>query len=144
MKQGRSQYLFIFLPSLLQENLGLPKSLPPTGGPSRAPLLTLRTNEQERTTEPCIHQNTATPTLSDLRPCPKCTSPSQTQHGQCQCLKCGLLFCSKCLRQTDSHDTIECLGLPVLRGQTEKKLRTRKSNREIVGSKKSRDRIRRL
>ena len=87
-------------------------------------------------------------TMVKLRPCPKCTSPSslsKTQEGHSQCQKCGLRFCSFCLRNTEHHRSgNSCDGLVSVSGTTDQRLRSKKPNKNIVGSKSSKDRVRRL
>ena len=94
------------------------------------------------------HHPVSTQSLIELRPCPKCTSPSncsRTQEGHCQCQKCGLRFCSVCLRDTTQHATgVKCDGLSVMLEGPSRRLRSRKSSKDIVGSKKSKERVRRL
>lgn len=110
-------------------------------------------NEQDKATatpelQICRHP-VSRQTLIELRPCPKCTSPSnlsKTQEGHCQCQKCGLRFCSVCLRDTEHHLTgKQCDGLSIAPStRTDHRLRSRKPGKDIVGSKKSKDRVRRL
>ena len=88
-------------------------------------------------------------TVVKLRPCPKCTSPSslsKTQEGHSQCQKCGLRFCSVCLRNTEHHQNGNlCDGLSFVSSErTDQRLRSKKPNKNIVGSKSSKDRVRRL
>ena len=88
-------------------------------------------------------------TVVKLRPCPKCTSPSsllKTQEGHSQCQKCGLRFCAVCLRNTEHHKNGNlCDGLSFVSSErTDQRLRSKKPNKNIVGSKSSKDRVRRL
>lgn len=75
-----------------------------------------------------------------LRPCPKCTSPSTVSkshkgHFQCRNQKCGVKFCPTCLRYTEQHVKSKiCYGLST----------AQKSDKDIIGRKKSRDRLRRF
>lgn len=77
---------------------------------------------------------------NELRPCPKCTSPSTVSkshngHFQCRNQKCGLKFCPTCLRYTEQHVKSKiCYGLSA----------AQKSEKDIIGRKKSRERLRRL
>lgn len=77
---------------------------------------------------------------NELRPCPKCTSPSTVSkshkgHFQCRNQKCGVKFCPTCLRYTEQHVKSKiCYGLST----------AQKSEKDIIGRKKSRDRLRRL
>ena len=85
----------------------------------------------------------------DLRPCPKCTSPSNLSNiteGQCQCQWCGNMFCSVCLRDTEQHTSRDkCKGLFVTPPtRTDRHPRYQKTNRDVVGSKKCKERVRRL
>ena len=84
-----------------------------------------------------------------LRSCPKCTSPSnfsKIAKDQCQCQKCGNMFCSVCLRETELHTSRDkCKGLFVTPPtRTDRHLKYQKTDRDIVGSKKSKERLRRL
>lgn len=85
---------------------------------------------------------------NELRPCPKCTSPSSTSFshkGHFQCQKCGLRFCSVCLRDTAQHGNgKQCDGLSTITSRPDQRLRSRTSGKDIVGSKKVKDRVRRL
>ena len=92
--------------------------------------------------------HTITPQIKNkLRPCPKCMSPSNVSnshkgHCQCQNQRCGLSFCPACLRDTQQHALSgECNGLSTA---LEKRLATHKSGKDIVGSKKTKDRLKRL
>lgn len=77
---------------------------------------------------------------NELRPCPKCTSPSTVSkshkgHFQCRNQKCGVKFCPTCLRYTEQHVKSKiCYGLST----------AQKSEMDIIGRKMSRDRLRRL
>lgn len=84
-----------------------------------------------------------------LRSCPKCTSPSnfsKIAKDQCQCQKCGNMFCSVCLRETELHTSRDqCKGLVMTPPtRTDRHLKYKKTNRDVVGSKKSKERLRRL
>ena len=88
-------------------------------------------------------------TSDELRPCPKCTSPSNLSkitEGQCQCQKCGNMFCSVCLRETEQHTSRDqCKGLFVTPPtRTDRHFRYQKTNTDVVGSKKCKERVRRL
>lgn len=100
----------------------------------------------KHTTTPVCPHPVSRQTL-ELRPCPKCTSPSnlsRTQEGHCQCQKCGLRFCSVCLRDSDHHlSGSPCDGLSK-NGRTVQRLKSKKGNKDSIGSKKSKDRVRRL
>lgn len=96
----------------------------------------------------CSHPISSQTTI-ELRPCPKCTSPSslsKTGEGHSQCQKCGLRFCSVCLRDSDNHQNgNQCDGLSLVSaGRTDQRQRSKKPGKDIVGSKKSKDRVRRL
>ena len=83
---------------------------------------------------------------NERRPCPKCTSPlnvSNSHNGDFQCQKCGLRFCPRCLRYTEQHvKSKKCYGLST--APSEQRLGPRKSGKDIVGHKKTKDRLRRL
>lgn len=102
--------------------------------------------DNQITTPVCSHP--ASQQTLELRPCPKCISPSylsQTQ-GHCQCQKCGLRFCSVCLRDSHHHHhqgESPCNGLSNNSGMA-LRLRSRKLNNDSIGSKKTKDRVRRL
>lgn len=87
-------------------------------------------------------------TSDELRPCPKCTSPSNLSkktEGQCQCQKCGNTFCLVCLRETEQHTSRDgCKGLVTTPTRTDQHLRYQKTNRDVIGSKKCKERVRRL
>ncbi|XP_067047371.1 F-box only protein 43-like [Acropora muricata] len=102
----------------------------------------------ETSTTQIYSSHTITPQIKNkLRPCPKCMSPSNisnSQNGHCQCQnqKCGLSFCPACLRDTQQHALLgECNGLSTA---LEKRLAPHKSGKDIVGSKKTKDRLKRL
>ena len=82
---------------------------------------------------------------NELRPCPKCTSPStisKSHNGHFQCQKCGLRFCPTCLRYAEQHQkSKKCYGLSTAQSE---QLGPRKCGKDIVGHKKTRDRLRRL
>ena len=106
-----------------------------------------RSKVSETSTTQIYSSHTITPKSENkLRPCPKCMSPSNvsnSQNGHCQCQnqKCGLSFCPACLRDTQQHALSgECHGLTAL----EKRPAPRKSGKDIVGSKKTKDRLKRL
>ena len=84
-------------------------------------------------------------TNNELRPCPKCTSPStvsKSHNGHFQCQKCGLRFCPTCLRSTEQHvESKKCYGLSTAQFE---RLGPRKCEKEIVGHKKTKYRLRRL
>ena len=87
-----------------------------------------------------------TPQIKDeLRPCPKCTSPStvsKSHNGHFQCQKCGLRFCPTCLRYAEQHvKSKKCYGLSTAQSE---RLGPRKCGKDIVGHKKTRDRLRHL
>lgn len=125
---------------------------------TRLPLKSVNVNEPSTRSINQVDKGTRTPvcahpvtsqTTIELRPCPKCTSPSslsKTQEGHSQCQKCGLRFCSVCLRDSDHHQNgNQCDGLLlVTSGRTDQRLRSKKTGKDIVGSKKSKDRVRRL
>lgn len=85
---------------------------------------------------------------NELRLCPKCTSPSnlsKTQEGHCTCQKCGLRYCSVCLRDTAQHTASKkCDGLSTGPSRNDSRLRSRIPGKDIVGSKRTKDRLRRL
>ena len=125
---------------------------------SRLPLKSVNVNiprkesgnhvDKSPVTSACPHP-ISSQTKVKLRPCPKCTSPSslsKTQEGHSQCQKCGLRFCSVCLRNTEHHQNgYSCDGLAFVSSErTEQRLRSKKLNKNIVGSKSSKDRVRRL
>ena len=88
-------------------------------------------------------------TSDELRPCPKCTSPSnlsKIKEGQCHCQKCGNMFCSVCLRETEQHTSRDqCKGLFVTPPtRTDRHFIYQKTNTDVVGSKKCKERVRRL
>ena len=125
---------------------------------TRLPLKSVNVNKPSTQSVNQVDKVTVTPVcphpvssqmVITLRPCPKCTSPSslsRTQEGHSQCQKCGLRFCSVCLRDSDHHQNgSQCDGLPVIAsGRTDQRLRSKKPGKDIVGSKKSKDRVRRL
>ncbi|KAK2559990.1 hypothetical protein P5673_017574 [Acropora cervicornis] len=84
-------------------------------------------------------------TNNELRPCPKCTSPStvsKSHNGHFQCQKCGLRFCPTCLRYTEQHvKSKKCYGLSTAQFE---RLGPRKCEKNIVGHKKTKYRLRRL
>lgn len=87
-----------------------------------------------------------TPQIKDeLRPCPKCTSPStisKSHNGHFQCQKCGLRFCPTCLRYTEQHvKSKKCYGLSTAQFE---RLGPRKCEKDIVGHKKTKYRLKRL
>lgn len=87
-----------------------------------------------------------TPQIKDeLRPCPKCTSPStvsKSHNGHFQCQKCGLRFCPTCLRYAEQHvKSKKCYGLSTAQFE---RLGPRKCEKDIVGHKKTKYRLRRL
>ena len=87
-----------------------------------------------------------TPQIKDeLRPCPKCTSPStvsKSHKGHFKCQKCGLRFCPTCLRYAEQHvKSKKCYGLSTAQSERQG---PRKCGKDIVGHKKTRDRLRRL
>ena len=143
---------------LLQENYGVPTSQRSSSNNLKGFLLkSVDINKPEKKISklPALDNQTTTPICShpasqqtlELRPCPKCVSPSylsQTQ-GHCQCQKCGLRFCSVCLRESHHHHQGEspCDGLPKDSGMA-LRLRSRKLNNDSIGSKKTKDRVRRL
>jgi len=145
-----------------KENRGLPLSLKSTyfDDLARLPLQSISLNKPHQRSYDDLDKATATTDLpfshpqisrplSELRPCPKCTSPSNSsniQEGHCQCQKCGLRFCSVCLRDSEQHTSDNrCDGLSIAPStRTDQRLRSRKPGKDIVGSKRSKDRVRRL
>lgn len=125
---------------------------------SRLPLKSVNVNIPRKESRDVIDKSSATPicphpissqTMIKLRPCPKCTSPSslsKTQEGHSQCQQCGLRFCPVCLRNTEHHQNGNmCDGLSfVASGKTDQRLRSKKPDKDIVGSKSSKNRVRRL
>ncbi|XP_078384252.1 uncharacterized protein LOC144666744 [Oculina patagonica] len=125
---------------------------------TRLPLKSLNVNKHSTRSIDQVDKGAMTPvcphpissqTTIQLRPCPKCTSPSslsKTQEGHSQCQKCGLRFCSACLRDSDQHQNgNQCDGLPLVSSErTDQRQRSKKPGKDVVGSKKSKDRVRRL
>lgn len=88
-----------------------------------------------------------TPSTGTYRPCPKCSSPStiHVHDGYCQCQRCELKYCAKCLRDMSRHSERECKGLDEPHDKREKRTRQRrKAMDQVVGSKQTKDRMRRL
>lgn len=144
-----------FLNFVLQENHGTPcyQNLTSNDNLPRLPFSQINLNSHQRQGQDQPNKVPATPVSqlcrshsitpqikNELRPCPKCTSPSTVSkshkgHFQCRNQKCGLKFCPTCLRYTEQHVKSKiCYGLST----------AQKSEKDIIGRKKSRDRLRRL
>jgi len=75
-----------------------------------------------------------------FRPCPKCNSPAKINNQESAiCDKCNEKFCLQCFRKFDGHSIEACTN-----SYTLKSAKQRKSRTQVVGSKKSKDRLRRL
>ena len=143
-----------FLNFFLQENHGTPRyqNLTSNDNLPRLSFSQVNLNSHQRQSQDQPNKVPATP-VSQLcrshsiiiikngqRPCPKCTSPSTVSkshkgHFQCRNQKCGVKFCPTCLRYTEQHVKSKiCYGLST----------AQKSDKDIIGRKKSRDRLRRL
>ncbi|XP_031549758.1 F-box only protein 43-like [Actinia tenebrosa] len=145
-----------------KENLGSPTSVKPDLSSQRikrTPLVNIDANKvtisvaktSRETQLPILQQQISTPVTSpseNFRPCPKCCSPSNYARvlgSHCCCQRCGLEFCSVCLQDTKTHKEKVCRGLdnPCERIETRSKTR-RKGTENLVGSRKSKERMRRL
>jgi hypothetical protein len=84
----------------------------------------------------------------NFRPCPKCSSPSnyaKVLDGHCHCQRCGLEFCPTCLKDSRYHRERTCRGLENPQEKIEKRTKSRKKGKDnIVGSRKNKERMRRL
>ena len=76
------------------------------------------------------------------RPCPKCNSPAKildTHKSTCE--GCNETFCVDCFRTIEAHDEGAC---PNIRTEANVTPKRKKNSRNYIGSKKSKDRLRRL
>lgn len=138
-----------------KENYGMPSQRSSSNNLKGLPLKCVDINKPEEKISKAHDNHLTTPVSSHplsqqtlkLRPCPRCVSPSnlsQTEDGHCQCQKCGLTFCSVCLRDSDHHQSeTPCDGLSY-NSRRAPILRSRKLNKDSIGSQKSKDRVRRL
>ena len=147
-----------------QENHGIRLSLKSSlyDDLARLPLQNINLNIPNEKSHDELNKGTKTPELTQIqhhpvtrqagnqrRACPKCTSPSnfsKTQEGHCQCQKCGLRFCSVCLRDTKQHVSgKQCNGLSTAPSRTDQRLRSRKPGEEdTIGSGRTKKRLRRF
>ncbi|KAK3739757.1 hypothetical protein QZH41_013605 [Actinostola sp. cb2023] len=144
-----------------KENRGSPTSLKDGSKFPRMPLLDLHvninslgqvrtrktSNQSSSTSQPSSESTQRTPHTGTYRPCPKCTSRSVVEvlDGYCHCQKCELKYCVVCLRDISYHNGKTCKGLREPQDRREKRTRSRKKGMDqVVGSKQTKERIRRL